>query len=75
MSRQSDLLKAAASALEEGTASDGATQLGHDMAYAPHGPRNPDRWECRNCGRCAYQNGEQVWGSATTVQCDVRADR
>jgi hypothetical protein len=48
-----------------------ATELGHDMAYRPgNQPRiDADRWECRRCGRIAYQAAGDAWGSATIAQC------
>ena len=50
------------------SASADATRLGHDVDYAPK-TEGIDRWECRRCGRVAYQRGEDIHGSATTVPC------
>jgi hypothetical protein len=52
-----------------GSASADATRLGHDMALKTYGP-TLYRWECRSCGRMAYQEGDRIWGSATPVRCD-----
>lgn len=50
---------------------DAATALGHDMAYRPGNQPRPyaDRWECRCCGRIAYQAAGGTWGTATAAQC------
>lgn len=61
-------LKAAKRAASR-SASAEATKLGHDMYLRADGGPGIGRWECRRCGRIAYQGGDVINGSATVTAC------